>query len=83
MANILYFSTPWCGPCKMFKPVVLEVMTQTGKSVQFVDAQQSPDLAAKYGVTSVPAIIIESGHNTVKYIGPQPKAKLVELFSKC
>lgn len=83
MANILYFSTSWCGPCKMFKPVVQEVSQQTGKPVQFIDAQQNQEMAAKYGVTSVPTIIIESGHGTAKHVGPQPKAKLVELFSNC
>jgi len=81
MANIYYFSTEYCGPCKMFKPVVQEVMGQTGRSVQFIDAQHSPEMAAKYNVSSVPTIIIEDGHSVVKLVGPQSKAKLVELFS--
>ena len=83
MANILYFSTTSCGPCKMFKPVVQQVSAETGKHVQYVDAQQNSELAAKYGVSSVPTIIIEAGHDVVKLIGAQPKAKLLDLFSKC
>ena len=82
MANIYYFSTEWCGPCKMFKPVVQEVMGQTGRSVQFIDAQPNPSMAAKYSVSSVPTIVIEDGHNVVKLVGPQPKAKLLEIFSR-
>ena len=82
MANIYYFSTEWCGPCKMFKPVVREVMEQTGKAVQFVDAQHNPAMAAKYSVSSVPTIVIEDGHNVVKLVGPQSKTKLLELFSR-
>ena len=81
MANIYYFSTERCGPCKMFKPVVLEVMGQTGKAVQFIDAQQNPAMAAKYNVSSVPTIVIEDGHNVVKLVGPQSKTKLLEIFS--
>ena len=82
MSNILYFSTQWCGPCKMFKPVVEEVAQQAGVAVQFIDAEQHRDLAAKYGISSVPAIVITVGGNAVnKLVGPQPKARLMEIFS--
>lgn len=83
MASILYFSTTTCGPCKMFKPVVQQVSAETGKQVQYIDAQQNSELAAKYGVSSVPTIVIEAGHDVVKLIGAQPKAKLIDLFNKC
>ena len=82
MANIYYFSTTWCGPCRAFKPLVESVMGQTGKHIQFVDAEQQPAMAAKYSVTSVPTIVIEDGHNVIKLVGPQPKTKLLEIFSR-
>lgn len=82
MTNIIYFSTQTCGPCKMFKPIVQEAMNQTGKAVQFVDAQHNPAMAAKYSVSSVPTIVIEDGHNMVKLVGPQSKTKLLEIFSR-
>lgn len=82
MASILYFSTTTCGPCKMFKPVVQQASAETGKQVQYIDAQQNRELAAKYSVSSVPTIVIEDGHNVVKLVGPQSKTKLLEIFSR-
>ena len=81
MANILYFSTPWCGPCRSFKPIVQEVAGQTGVPVQYIDAEQQRPLALQYGVTSVPSIVVIDGHNVIKFTGPQPKSKLTEIFT--
>lgn len=82
MASILYFSTSWCGPCKMFKPVVQEVQSELGVSVQYVDAEASPDLASRYQVSSVPTIVVVDGANVLyKHSGPLPKAQLKNLFN--
>lgn len=82
MAQFLYFSTGWCGPCKAFKPVVQAAAAETGANISFIDAEHQPALAAQYGITSVPAIVIVDGQNTVKLVGPQPKAKLLQIFSQ-
>ena len=81
MTRVLYFSTEWCGPCRSFKPVVQEVAAQTGAPVQFIDADQHRDMAMRFGVTSVPTIIVEVGGNVInKLVGPQAKPTLVNLF---
>lgn len=82
MASILYFSTTWCGPCKMFKPVVQQVQLETGIPVQYVDAEQSPDLASKYQVSSVPTIVVTDGITVLyKHTGAMPKSQLQNLFN--
>lgn len=81
MADILYFSTTWCGPCKMLKPVVQEVSSETGKHVQYIDAEQQPALAAQYGVTGVPTIVVVEGGSVVrKHTGALPKQQLKNLL---
>ena len=60
MKTMKYFSATWCGPCKVFKPVMNEIAGE-GYSVQFIDVDQSQDLAVKYGVRSVPTTVIEEG----------------------
>ena len=83
MANILYFSTTWCGPCKMFKPVVQQVAAETGTNVLYIDADQNTELATRYQVTSVPTIVIAHEQGMIrKNVGPMPKPQLTQLFSQ-
>jgi thioredoxin 1 len=73
MKTMKYFSATWCGPCKSFKPVMNEIAGE-GHSVQFIDIDQSQDLAAKYNVRSVPTTIIEeNGIEVDRFIGSIPK----------
>ena len=57
MKTMKYFSATWCGPCKSFKPVMNEIASE-GHSVQFIDVDESPDLAQQYNVRSVPTVVI-------------------------
>jgi thioredoxin 1 len=52
-----YFTAPWCGPCRMYKPVVQEVISE-GHAIEEVNVDENQDEAAKYGVMSVPIILI-------------------------
>ena len=48
----LYFSAPWCGPCRMFGPVMERVSTKI--PVQKVNVDEDQDLAMRYSVRNVP-----------------------------
>lgn len=54
------FFAEWCGPCKMMSPILKEVISQVnGKArVIKVDIDKNPSAAAKFGVRSVPTLII-------------------------
>jgi thioredoxin 1 len=81
MADFLYFSTAWCGPCKMFKPIVQGVAAETGTNVQFVDAEQNQALAAQYSITSVPTIIVSQNGQTIhRHSGVMSKQQVASLF---
>ena len=58
MKSVKYFTATWCGPCQRFKPIMQEVANE-GHSVQFIDVDQSQDLAQQYNVRSVPTVVIE------------------------
>lgn len=82
MKEVLYFSTPWCGPCKMFSPVMEEVCAATGTSLRKINAEQQPDLARNYGITSVPTfIVMKGGEQVLRHNGMMPKTKLMEVLS--
>ena len=78
MKTIKYFTAKWCGPCKSFKPVMNEIASE-GYSVQFIDIDQSPNIAIQYSVMSVPTVIIEeNGVEVDRFVGSIPKQMVLE-----
>lgn len=78
-----FFAT-WCGPCKRVAPVVEEIATEMeGKAeVYSLDIDVSPDIAARYGVTSVPTFILfKDGQAAKEMVGAYPKENIVALFA--
>ena len=81
--KVLKFSTVWCGPCKMYDPIVNQVVEHYSNNPQVViekiDADQQPDLSLEYGVRSVPTtIFLKDGQQVDKLVGAQQKNKLIE-----
>lgn len=77
-----FFAT-WCVPCKMLAPTLDAVAAEVAgrAKVYKVDVDQSPDVAAQYGVMSVPTLILFKGGQPVKQmVGAQPKPALLALF---
>ena len=78
MKTMKYFSATWCGPCKAFKPIMIEIAGE-GYSVQFIDVDQSQNLATKYGVRSVPTTVIEeNGIEVSRFVGAIPKQQVLQ-----
>lgn len=74
-----FFAT-WCGPCKMLGPV-LESLENI--DVVKIDVDECPDLARKYGIMSVPTLMIFSnGELKNKQSGFMPKDALEEWISE-
>jgi thioredoxin 1 len=80
---VLYFTAAWCGPCKMFKPVVEQVSAETGVSINYVDVDQQGALASQYGISSVPTIIVENNGSVVyRNSGVMSKPQLTQVLSQ-
>ncbi|MEF2845979.1 MAG: thioredoxin [Eggerthellaceae bacterium] len=78
-----FFAT-WCGPCKMMAPVLDELAGEVaGKAeVYKVDVDAEPQLAQKYGIMSVPTMIIfKNGAIDNQFIGVQPKQALANALA--
>jgi thioredoxin 1 len=73
------FWAPWCSPCRMVAPLVEELATEYEGKVAFakVDVDENPKMASKYGIMSIPTLLVFKGGNPVSHIvGFRPKSEL-------
>ena len=79
---LLDFWASWCGPCRMLSPVVDEVAEErTDVKVGKVNVDEQPDLAAEFGVMSIPTLLLfENGKLVRQAVGAHPKSGVLELL---
>ena len=71
------FYANWCGPCKMLSPI-LEKLEEV--KVLKVNVDENPELARKYGVMSIPCLILfDKGKELKRNVGFIPENKLKEF----
>lgn len=76
------FFASWCGPCKMLSPVIEEIAEERDDiKVVKIDIDQQPELAAQYGVMSVPSLfVIKDGEIANRAMGVRPKQQILSLL---
>ena len=79
---LLDFWASWCGPCRMLSPIVDEVAEErTDVKVGKVNVDEQPELAAEFGVMSIPTLLLfENGKLTRQAVGARPKSGVLELL---
>ena len=73
------FWAPWCGPCKMLAPFVAQIAEEKAGALKVgkVNVDEAGDLAAKYGINSIPALFLfKDGKITAKAVGFMKKEDL-------
>ena len=79
------FNATWCGPCKMLTPTIEKVSAEyEGKAkVVALDIDENGEVAAKYGVMSIPTLIVFKGGEAVnRSVGLIPEAKVKALIDE-
>ena len=82
MKEFLYFSAPWCGPCRMLGPTMSQLQ-QEGISVRKINVDESPELATQHNVRNVPTLIlVNNGQEVARQVGNQPKSTYNSLWEQ-
>ena len=77
------FWAPWCGPCRMLAPTIellaeeMEGVAKVGK----VNVDEQPGLAARFGISSIPTLIVfEDGKVKNTSVGVVPKSMIEDML---
>ncbi len=79
---VVDFFANWCGPCQMIAPVLEEIAEEDANiDIAKIDVDESPELAIKYGINSIPALLVfKNGECTNTAIGFKNKAEILSLL---
>ena len=79
------FSAEWCGPCRMIGPAVEQIATELeGKArVVTIDVDEHSDIAGRYGIMSIPALLVfKGGHEVDRMVGAAPKDQIKGMVER-
>lgn len=83
---VVDFWAPWCGPCRALGPIIDRLAEQFAGRVKVgkLNTDDNQDLAIKYGVTSIPRIMIFKGSEEPReqVVGLRSEADLVNLVNR-
>ena len=73
------FYADWCGPCRMVSPIVDEIAQERNDiTVCKVNVDDENSLAMKYGVMSIPTLLVfKDGKEAARIVGARPKADIL------
>lgn len=81
--TLVDFWATWCGPCMMIAPTLAQIAEENAGKLKVgkVNVDDEMELAIRFGVTSIPMLVVmKDGQIVNKAVGAIPKAKIEALF---
>lgn len=80
LMKFLYFSAPWCGPCRTLGPTMEKIGQKY--SVEKINVDENQELSAEFGVRSIPTVILvdESNKELERLVGVKPEGDYYDIF---
>jgi thioredoxin 1 len=78
---LVEFTAEWCGPCKMLAPVLASIADEERErlSVVVIDVDENPATTMRYGVLSMPTLMVfRAGEPVKSLVGARPKRRLMQ-----
>ena len=79
------FWATWCGPCRMVAPILEQLAEEYADKLKIVkvNADEEPDLLDRFGISSIPTILVYNNGEIVNtIIGAKPKLGLIKELQK-
>ena len=82
MKKIYYFTAAWCQPCKQLSPTMSGLISK-GMNVQRIDVDTDTEYSAKYGIRSVPTLLLVDGNGNAlgRLIGNKSEQEILNFYN--
>ena len=82
MKKFIYFTAPWCGPCRQLGPIMSEIQSE-GIPVQKIDVDSNPEICQEFGVRNVPTVVLQKNNTEVgRKVGLNPKQAYTDMYNQ-
>ena len=81
MKKILYFSAPWCGPCKVLGPTMQKLSSEL--PITKINVDEDTNTSVKYGIRNVPTLVLvdQAGKELNRLIGNVSEQQVKQFYN--